>query len=562
MLIRSLAIVFTLALLASCAQKPSYDVLLRGGTIYDGSGEPGRVADLAIHGDTIAAIGDLSGAAGKVEIDARGLAVAPGFVNMMSWANESLLENGRSQSDIRQGVTLEVMGEGNSMGPLSPAMKDLMQRYQGDIKYNVAWNTLGEYLGHLEKRGISTNVASFIGAATPRIYVIGYDNRKPTADELEQMKELVRAAMREGAMGVASSLIYPPGHFADTAELTALASAAGEFGGLYASHIRNEGNQLVESIEEAIAIGKGAGVRVEIYHLKAAGKQNWGLFDKALETIETARAAGMEVTADVYTYPASSTGLNSVMPPWVQEGGFEASVKRLKNKSIRARIKREMNTESTDWENMWLGAGSPENILLVGFKSEKLKPLAGKTVAEIAKMRKTSPEDTVMDLIVEDGSRIQTIYFSQSIDNLRKAVKLPWVGFCSDAASLAAEGVFLKNSTHPRAYGSFARVPGLFVREEKLIPLELAIRKLATLPAKTLRVDRRGELKQGYFADVLVFDPDTIADKATFTKPHQYAVGMKHVFVNGGHVIKDGEHTGAKPGRFVKGPGAQLASKP
>lgn len=562
MLIRSLAIVFTLALLASCAQKPSYDVVLRGGTIYDGSGEPGRVADLAIHGDTIAAIGDLSGAVGKVEIDARGLAVAPGFVNMMSWANESLLEDGRSQSDIRQGVTLEVMGEGNSMGPLSPSMKDLMQRYQGDIKYDVAWNTLGEYLGHLEKRGISTNVASFIGAATPRIYVIGYDNRKPTADELEQMKELVRAAMREGAMGVASSLIYPPGHFADTAELTALASAAGEFGGLYASHIRNEGNQLVESIEEAIAIGKGAGVRVEIYHLKAAGKQNWGLFDKALETIETARAAGMEVTADVYTYPASSTGLNSVMPPWVQEGGFDASVKRLKNKSIRARIKREMNTESTAWENMWLGAGSPENILLVGFKSEKLKPLAGKTVAEIAKIRKTSPEDTVMDLIVEDGSRIQTIYFSQSIDNLRKAVKLPWVGFCSDAASLATEGVFLKNSTHPRAYGSFARVPGLFVREEKLIPLEFAIRKLATLPAKTLRVDRRGELKQGYFADVLVFDPDTIADKATFTKPHQYAVGMKHVFVNGGHVIKDGEHTGAKPGRFVKGPGAQLAAKP
>lgn len=562
MLIRSLAIVLTLAFLASCAQKPSYDVVLRGGTIYDGSGEPGRVADLAIHGDIIAAIGDLSGAAGKVEIDAHGLAVAPGFVNMMSWANESLLEDGRSQSDIRQGVTLEVMGEGNSMGPLSPAMKDLMQRYQGDIKYDVAWNTLGEYLGHLEKRGISTNVSSFIGAATPRIYVIGYDNRKPTADELGKMKDLVRAAMREGAMGVASSLIYPPGHFADTAELTALASAAGEFGGLYASHIRNEGNQLVESIEEAIAIGKGAGVRVEIYHLKAAGKQNWGLFDKALETIESARAAGMEVTADVYTYPASSTGLNSVMPPWVQEGGFEASVKRLKNKSIRARIKREMNTESTAWENMWLGSGSPDNILLVGFKSEELKPLAGKTVAEIAKMRKTSPEDTVMDLIVEDGSRIQTIYFSQSIDNLRKAVKLPWVGFCSDAASLAAEGVFLKNSTHPRAYGSFARVPGLFVREEKLIPLEFAIRKLATLPAKTLRVDRRGELKEGYFADVLVFDPATIADKATFTKPHQYAVGMKHVFVNGGHVIKDGEHTGAKPGRFVKGPGAQSGTKP
>ena len=387
--------------------------------------------------------------------------------------------------------------------------------------------------------------------------MIGYDNRKPTAEEMERMKELVREAMREGAMGVASSLIYPPGHFADTAELIELAKAAGEFDGLYASHIRNEGNQLVESVDEAIAIGRGAGVRVEVYHLKAAGKQNWDLFDKAIERIEQARAEGMEVTADVYTYPASSTGLNSVMPPWVQEGGFAESLKRLKDKTIRARIKREMNTESTAWENMWLGSGSPENILLVGFQSEKLKPLAGKTLAEIAKMRKTGPEETVMDLIAEDGSRIQTIYFSQSIDNLRKAIRKPWVSFCSDAASLAAGGVFLKNSTHPRAYGSFARVPGLFVREEKLISLEEAVRKLAAMPARTLRLEERGELKQGYFADVVVFDPATIADKATFTKPHQYATGMRHVFVNGGHVIRDGEHTGAKPGRFVKGPGAR-----
>lgn len=542
--------------MAGCAQQPRYDVLLRGGTVYDGSGAPGQRTDLAIQGDRIARIGDLRNATAATEIDATGLAIAPGFINMMSWANESLLQDGRSQSDLRQGVTLEVMGEGNSMGPLNPAMKEAMQRNQGDIRYDVAWNTLGEYLSHLEKRGVSTNVASFLGAATPRIYVIGYDNRKPTAAELEQMKELVRQAMREGAMGVASSLIYPPGHFADTAELTELAKAAGELGGLYASHIRNEGNQLVESIDEAIAIGKGAGVRVEIYHLKAAGKPNWALFDKALERIEQAQQEGLEITADVYTYPASSTGLNSVMPPWVQDGGFEASLKRLQDKVTRARIKREMNTESTAWENMWLGAGSPENILLVGFRSEKLKPLAGKTLAEIARTRKTSPEDTVMDLILEDKSRIQTIYFSQSIDNLRKAIRKPWVSFCSDAASLAAEGIFLKNSTHPRAYGSFARVPGLFVREEKLIPLEEAVRKLSALPARTLRLDRRGELKEGYFADVVVFDPAAIADKATFTQPHQYAVGMRHVFVNGGHVIRDGEHTGAKPGRFVKGPGA------
>jgi N-acyl-D-amino-acid deacylase len=542
--------------IAGCAQQPAYDVILRGGTVYDGSGNPGRVTDLAIQGDRIARIGDLGNATAKIMVDAKGLAIAPGFINMMSWANESLLEDGRSQSDIRQGVTLEVMGEGNSMGPLSPKMRDDMQRNQGDIKYKVAWDTLGGYLTHLEQRGVSTNVASFIGAATPRIYVVGYDNRKPSAEELEQMKEIVRHAMREGAMGVASSLIYPPGHFADTAELTELAKAAGELGGLYASHIRNEGNQLVESIDEAIAIGKGAGVRVEVYHLKAAGKPNWPLFDKALDRIEQAQRDGLEITADVYTYPASSTGLNSVMPPWVQDGGFAASMDRLRNKATRAKIKREMNTESTAWENMWLGSGSPENILLVGFRSEKLKPLAGKTLAEIAKMRKTSPEDTVMDLIVEDGSRIQTIYFSQSTDNLRKAIRKPWVSFCSDAASLAAEGVFLKNSTHPRAYGSFARVPGLFVREEKLIPLEEAVRKLSALPARTLRLDRRGELKEGYFADVVVFDPATIADKATFTQPHQYAVGMRHVFVNGGHVIRDGEHTGAKPGRFVKGPGA------
>jgi N-acyl-D-amino-acid deacylase len=544
-------------LLSGCAQPVVYDVILRGGTIYDGSGQPGRVADLAIQGDRIATIGDLSGATSPNDIDAKGLAVAPGFINMMSWANESLLQDGRSQSDIRQGVTLEVMGEGHSMGPLSPTMKQQMQKHQGDIKYEVAWNTLGEYLSHLEKQGVSTNVASFIGAATPRIYVIGYNDRKATPEELEKMKELVREAMREGAMGVASSLIYPPGHFADTAELIELAKAAGEYDGLYASHIRNEANRLVESVEEAIAIGRGAGVRVEIYHLKAAGKPNWALFDKALETIEAAQKDGLEITADVYTYPASSTGLNSVMPPWVQEGGFSESIRRMKNRATRARIKREMNQESDAWENMWLGAGSPENILLVGFRSEKLKPLAGKTIAEIARMRRASPEDTVMDLIIEDGSRIQTIYFSQSIDNLRKAIRKPWVSFCSDAASLAAEGVFLKNSTHPRAYGSFARVPGQFVREEGLIPLEEAIRKLAALPAKTLRLDRRGELKEGYFADVVVFDPKTISDKATFTQPHQYAVGMKHVFVNGGQVLREGEHTGAKPGRFVKGPGAR-----
>ena len=539
----------------SCSRQTEYDLILRNGTIYDGSGSPPVAGNLAIAGDTIAGIGALSNARGKTEIDVAGMAVAPGFVNMMCWANESLIEDGRSQSDICQGVTLEVMGEGDSMGPLNEAMKAAMVKDQGDIKYEVAWNTLGEYMEYLEKRGVSPNIASFIGAATPRVYVIGYDDRPPTAGELERMRELVRQAMKEGALGMASSLIYPPGSFAKTPELVALASVAAENGGMYITHLRSEGSGILDALDELLAIARQAGIRGEIYHLKVSGKSNWLKADQVIEKVERARSEGLQITADVYTYAASSTGLNSTMPPWVQDGGFQKSLKRMKDPAMRKRIAREMREESDKWENMYLGAGSPDNILLVRFKTESLKQYTGKTLAEVARLRGKSPEETAMDLIVEDESRIDAVYFTQSEENLRKFLALPWVSFCSDSPSIAPEGVFLKSSVHPRAYGSFARLLSRYVREQKILKLEDAIRKLAALPAQNLKVDRRGMLKKGYFADVVVFDPQKIEDHATFAQPHQYATGMIHVFVNGRQVLKNGEHTGAKPGRFVRGPG-------
>jgi N-acyl-D-amino-acid deacylase len=536
-------------ILAACSPPTSYDLILRGGTIYDGSGGQPYVGDVALDGDTIAALGDLGDATAATEIDVNGLAVAPGFVNMMSWANESLIEDGRSQSDIRQGVTLEIMGEGNSMGPLNEAMKAEMVRLQTDIRYDVGWTTLAEYLEYLVQRGISTNVASFIGTATPREYVIGHEDREPTSEELEQMRALVHQAMEDGALGVASSLIYPPGSFAKTDELIALSKVAADYGGMYISHMRDEGANMIAALEELITIAREADIRAEIYHFKSSGQANWPLFDEAVAMVEQARAEGLQITADVYTYPASATGLNATIRPSVQEGGFEASLERMQDPALRQQIAREM------WEDGYLSVGSPENILLVGFKSAALKPLTGKTVADVAEMWGTSPQDTIMDLIVEDGSRVNAVYFGQSEDVVRKAVALPWVSFNSDAASLAPEGVFLESNPHPRAYGSFARVLGKYVRDEKVISVEEAIRKLAALPAQTLRLDRRGEIKEGFYADVIVFDPDTIQDHATFVDPHQYATGMLHVFVNGEQVLKDGEHTGATPGRVVRGPG-------
>jgi N-acyl-D-amino-acid deacylase len=541
--------------LGSCAAPVSYDVILRGGTIYDGSGGAPFVGDVAIIGEEIAKVGVLGRAQATVDLDVEDLAVAPGFINMMCWANESLIEDGRSQSDIRQGVTLEVLGEGDSMGPLNDAMKERMVRLQGDIRYDIEWTTLAEYLEFLEKRGVSPNVASFIGAATPREYVIGHEDRPPTAAELDQMRALVRQAMEEGALGVASALIYPPGSFAETDELIALAEVAAEYDGMYISHIRDESAKMLEAIDELLTIAREADIRAEIYHLKSSGQANWPLFDEAVAKIERARAEGLHITADIYTYPAGATGLNATMPPWVQEGGFEASLERLQDPELRKQIAEEMIEESDEWENMYLGAGSPDRILLVGFKTDELKPLTGKTLAEVAEMRGTDPRYTAMDLIVEDGNRVSAVYFSQSEDIVRKAIRLPWVSFNSDEASMAPEGVFLESSAHPRAYGSFARLLGRYVRDEGLIPLEEAIRKLTALPADNLGIDRRGRLQEGFFADVVVFDPRTIQDHATFVQPHQYATGVFHVFVNGIQVLADGEHTGATPGRVVRGPG-------
>jgi len=530
-----------------------YDVLIENGTVYDGLGGEPHVADVAISDDRIAAIGTDLGTAERV-IDASGLAVAPGFINMLSWATESLIEDGRSQSDIRQGVTLEVMGEGWTMGPVNEAMKAEALERQGDITFDITWTTLGDYLQFLEDKGISTNVASFVGATTVRIHELGYEDRAPTPAELERMRGLVRTAMEEGALGVGSSLIYAPAFYADTAELIALAQVAAEYGGRYISHMRSEGAQLVEAVDELITIAGEADIGAEIYHLKAAGGANFDKLDTVFERIEAARAEGLDITADMYTYTAGATGLNASMPPWVQEGGYEAWAERLRDPEVRARLEQEILTPSDEWENLYLAAGGPENLVLVGFKNPELKSLTGKTLAEVAEMRGSSPVTTMMDLVLEDGSRVGTIYFIMSEENVKKKIAKPWMAFGSDAASLAPEGKFLLSSTHPRAYGTFARLLGKYVREEQVIPLQEAVRRLTSLPAENLNIAERGALKARYYADVVVFDPATIQDHATFAEPHRYSTGVEHVIVNGVPVLLDGEHTGATPGRFVKGP--------
>jgi N-acyl-D-amino-acid deacylase len=532
-----------------------YDIAIRNGLVYDGTGTPGVRADVGVNGDTIAFIGAPGSIRGKVEIDASGLAVTPGFINMLSWAGDDLLVDGRSQSDIRQGVTLEVMGEGTSMGPWNEAMKQYDLERQGDIQYEIHWTTLGEYLDYLATRGVSTNVASFVGATTVRVHEIGHANRPPTPAELERMQQHVRLAMEEGAMGISSSLIYAPASYAQTDELIALAKAAAQYGGMYVSHIRNEADTLLEAFDEFLAIARQAGCAAEVYHLKASGESNWNKLDALIARIEAARAEGLPITADMYNYHASSTGLDAIMPPWVQEGGFRAWAERLKDPAIRERVRKEMNEPGTTWDNGYLTSGGATGILLVGFKQEHLKHLTGKTLAEVAAMRGTGPEDTAMDLVIEDKSRIQSVFFSMSEDNVRKEIRQPWMSFCSDGGSPSAEGVFLKRNRHPRTYGNFARLLGKFVRDEKIIPFEEAIRRLTSFPASNLKLQRRGRLAVGCYADVVALDPDTVRDNATFDKPHVYASGVIHVLVNGTPVIRDGDHTGAKPGRVVRGPG-------
>ena len=541
-----------LALLCACAtSRPAYDVVIRNGLLYDGSGGDPAPGDVAIRGDRIAAVGKVDGA-GRTEIDAHGMAVAPGFINVMSHAEESLIADGRAMADVKQGVTLEIFGEGESPGPLTPAMKKEALAAQGDIKYAIDWTTLDEYLRSLVRRGVSPNVASFLGAANPRIYVMGRANRAPTAAELDQMRAVVRQAMSDGAFGVASALIYAPGAYATTDELIELSKAAAPYGGIYISHMRSEGNRLLEAVDELIAIARQAHVPAEIYHLKAAGEPNWPKMDEVIRRVEAARASGLRITADMYTYGAGATGLDAAMPPWVQEGGYEAWRNRLQDPATRARVLLEMRDPNVPWENLMRLTGSPERVLLVGFKSERLKPLTGKTLADVARMRGVSPEDAAIDLVIEDGSRVETIYFLMSDDNIRKQIRQPWVSFGSDADAPAAEGVFLRSSRHPRSYGNFANLLGRYVREEMVISLQEAIRRMTSLPASNLGIADRGLLKPGNFADVVIFDPQTIAARATYEKPHQYAVGVIDVFVNGVQVLRDGEHTGAKPGRVVR----------
>jgi N-acyl-D-amino-acid deacylase len=542
---------------ASCklSSKNKYELIIRNGVIYDGSGKKPFHGDVAINADTIAFVGDLSDAYAREVIDAKGMAIAPGFINMLSWAGESLMMDGRSQSDIRQGVTLEVMGEGESMGPLSPTMKTQLQKSYDEWSLQVKWNTLGEALDFMEHKGISCNIASFVGATTLRRYVVGEDDRAPTHGELDAMRALVRQAMEEGAMGVGTSLIYPPAFFAKTDELVALSAEASKYGGMYISHMRSEGNRLLQAVEELITIAREANIHAELYHLKAAGKSNWHKIDSVIQRIEKARAEGLNITANMYNYVAGGTGLTATMPPSLQDGGFDKLQKRLRDKTVRRQLVHDMDTPTDAWENFYLAAGSPDHILLVGFRQDSLKKYTGKTLADIAALRGTSPEETAMDLIVQDSTRIDAIYFLMDEENVKKQIQLPWVSFGSDEGSYSPEGKFLQFNCHPRAYGNVARLLGKYVRDEKLIPLEEAIRKLTKLPATNMQIAKRGELKKGYFADVVIFDPANIMDHATFEKPHQFATGVMHVLVNGEMVLRDGEHTGAKPGRFVKGPG-------
>jgi N-acyl-D-amino-acid deacylase len=537
-----------------------YDLLIRGGVVYDGTGSAPRKADVGIRGDRIAAVGDLRAAEAAAVIDAAGLAVAPGFINMLSWSVESLIVDGRSQGEVRQGVTTQIFGEGESYGPWTEEMKKRRIEAQGDVKFDITWTTLAEYLAHLEKKGVAQNVASYIGAATLREHVVGLDDRAATPAELERMRQLVRQEMEAGALGIGSSLIYAPAIFASTEELVELCRAAAPYDGKYISHIRSEGDRLVEAVDELIRIAREAKVPAEIYHLKAGGAQNWPKMDEVIAKVEAARREGLKITADMYTYTAGATGFDACLPPWARDGGYEKMFGRLKDPASRARLVKEIKAPGKGWENLCALAGSPDRMLLLEFKNDALKPLTGKSLAEAASARGKDWAETILDLVLEDQTRVGVAFFLMSEENVRKQIRLPWVSFGSDASSMAPEGDFIKSATHPRAYGNFARLLGKYVREEKLIPLEEAIRRLSGLPASNLGLAGRGLLKESMFADVVVFDPATIADRATFEKPHQYSVGVRHVVVNGKPVLKDGEPTGALPGRALKGPGARTTA--
>ncbi len=543
--------------LISC-KKQEYDVVIRGGMVYDGSGKPGVTTDVGINADTVAFIGDLSNAVGKKEVDAKGLAVAPGFINMLSHCEVSLLFDGNSQSDIRQGVTLEVFGEG-SMGPMNDSMKkddEEAMKHDPDWAYKIDWSTLGEYFESLERRKITPNVASFVSAITVRVHELGYANRAPSAEELERMKALVKQAMEEGAMGVTSALIYAPANYASTEELIELSKVASEYGGMYIAHIRSEGNSIFEAVDETIRIAREAKLPAEIYHLKFSGKDNWNKIDSVIAKIDKANKEGLKITADMYTYTAGATGLDAAMPPWLQEGGIKEWIKRMKDPVMRKKALQEMRTPTNKWENLMMLAGDFDKVLLMGFTNDSLrKNFTGKTLGQVAKIYGKSPQETAMDLVITDGTRVGTAYFLMTEENVKRQIQLPYVSFGSDAESSTASGNFLKTPTHPRAYGNFSRLIGKYVRDEKVISLEEVIRRLTSLPASNLKIKKRGLLQTGYYADLAIFDPAKVQDHATFENPHQYSTGMVHVFVNGTQVLKDGEHTNEKPGRIVRGPG-------
>lgn len=532
----------------------TFDLIIENGIVYDGSGGEARDVDIGIVDDRITAIGDLGAAQADTVIDAGGKAVAPGFINVLSWAVESLIQDGTAQSDVRQGVTTEVFGEGSSWGPHTEETKAYALSRQSDITYDIEWDTLGGYLEFLERKGVSPNVASFVGATTARVNVLGYEDRAPTDDELARMQAIVAQAMEEGALGVGSSLIYAPAAYANTEELVALMQTAAEYGGMYISHMRSEGDRFEEAVDELISIARQSGAPAEIYHLKAAGQSNWDKMDRVIAKIEAARAEGLEITADMYSYTAGATGLDAMMPPWVQEGGYDAWAERLKDPVTRERLIVEIATPQ-DWENLYLAAGGAENLLLIGFRNEELKPLTGKSLAAVAQMRGQGPIQTAMDLVIEDGSRVGTAYFIMSEDNIKKKMVQPWMSFGSDADAPTVADPFTRSGRHPRSYGNFARVFAKYVREDAVLTLAEAVRKMTSLPAENLKLRDRGRLQEGFYADVVIFDPETIQDHSTFDDPHQYSTGVNDVIINGIQVLKDGEHTGAMPGRVLRGPG-------
>lgn len=532
----------------------SYAVIIRGGILYDGTGAPGRVADLAMDGERIMAIGDLSRARAELDIDARGKAVAPGFINMLSWATESLIADGASQSDLRQGVTLQVFGEGSSYGPLDDTVRQYLLEQQGPISFDITWTTLGEYLEHLEARGVACNVASLVGATTVRLHEVGFEPRAPTPEELERMRGLVRQAMDEGALGLGSALYYVPANHATVDEIAALAEVVAEDDGIYMTHLRDEGAFLLESFHELRSVVERSGVRAEIYHLKASGAANAPLLDDLIVEIEAARAAGLDISANIYPYTAAATGFDAAMPAWVQEGGLERWIERLQDPELRRRVLDEINDADADWENLLHNAG-PSNIHLSVLRNEELRPLTGKSLAEVAEEWGLSPAETMVELVIRDRSSVGATFFLMAEENIEKKIALPYVTFGSDATSIAAEGRFLETKPHPRTYGTFARVLGKYTRDRQVLPLAETIHRLTGMPAERLRLEDRGQLQTGYFADVVVFDPATVQDHATYDDPHQYATGIEHVFVNGVAALRDGEPTDARPGQVVRGPG-------